>query len=133
LRREKPLLRVAEVGPAQGGHFELGGLPAVVARGGTLDGAVGDFVGGVGAGCGEREGGLEEDVGFVPVDVVVDDDGVGVGGEGDVLHEVGALPGAFETDGGAHGAVLDELDGVDLVDEAASADVEVPGSMFQAS
>ena len=72
------LLGVAEVGPALGGDFELGFLPGVVAGGGALDGAVGDLVGGFGAGGGEWEGGFEEDVGFVPVDVVVDADGVGV-------------------------------------------------------
>ena len=42
------LLGVAEVGPAHGGDFELGFLPGVVAGGGALDGAVGDFVGGLG-------------------------------------------------------------------------------------
>ena len=46
------LLRVAEVGPAEGGDFELGFLPGVVAGGGALDGAVGDLVGGLGAGGG---------------------------------------------------------------------------------
>ena len=56
-----------------GGDFELGFLPGVVAGGGALDGAVGDLVGGFVAGGGEWEGGFEEDVGLVPVDVVVDD------------------------------------------------------------
>ncbi len=55
---------------------------------GRADGTVGNFVGGLVAGGGEREGGFEEDVGFVPVDVVVDVDGVGSGVEGDVLDEV---------------------------------------------
>ncbi len=79
---------VAEVGPALGGDFEFCFLPRVVAEGGAFDGAVGDLVGGFRAGCGEGECGFEEDVGLVPVDVVVDDDGVGSGVEGDVLNEV---------------------------------------------
>jgi hypothetical protein len=61
---------IAEVGPAEGGDFELGALPRVIAGGGALDVAVGDLVGGLGAGGGEGEGGLEEDVGLVPVDCV---------------------------------------------------------------
>ena len=107
------LFCVAEVGPALGGDFELGFFPGVVARGGAFDGAVGDLVGGFRAGCGEGECGLEEDVGFVPVDVVVDDDGVGVGVEGDVLDEFRGLPGAGDADGFAEGAVVDEGDGVE--------------------
>ena len=50
------LLCIAEVSPAHGGNFELGFLPGVVARCGTFDGAVGNFIGGFGAGGGEREG-----------------------------------------------------------------------------
>ena len=65
-----------EVGPALRGHFELGLLPTIVAGGGAVDGAVGDFVGGERARGGEREGGFEQDVGLVPVDVVVDVDRV---------------------------------------------------------
>ncbi len=68
------VLAVAEIGPAHGGYFELRFLPGVVAGGGAVDGAVGDFVGGEGAAGCEREGGLEEDVRFVPVDFVVDVD-----------------------------------------------------------
>ena len=126
------LLGVAEVGPAHGGDFELGFLPGVVAGGGALDGAVGDLVGGFGAGGGEGEGGFEEDVGFVPVDVVVDDDGVGVGVEGDVLDEFGGLPGAGDADGLAERALS-----VTTVTESTLVMgvmwSRVPGSMFQAS
>ena len=77
---------------------------------GRLDGAVGDFVGCVVAGCGERECGFEQDVGFVPVDVVGDEDFIGVGVEGDFLDEFGALPGAGYLNAGAHGAAFDDLD-----------------------
>ncbi len=73
------MLAVAEVGPAEGWDFELGLLPGVVTGGGTFDVAVGDVVGGHGAGGCEREGCLEEDVGLVPVKVIDDVDGVGVG------------------------------------------------------
>jgi hypothetical protein len=108
LRREKPCCAcaLAEVGPAEGGDFELGFLPGVGAEGGALDVAVGDLVGGLGAGGGEREGGLEEDVGLVPVDGGGDADYVAAGVEGDVLDEVGLAPGAGDADGLAEGAVV---------------------------
>jgi len=124
------VLAVAEVGPAQGGDFELGLLPGVAAGGGALDVAVGDIVGGHGACGGEWEGCLEEDVGLVPVDVVNDVDGVGVGVELEVLNELRGLPGAGDADDGAHGAVLDELDRVNVGDGGhvvEGAGVDVPG------
>ena len=126
------MLGVAEVGPALGGDFELGFLPGVVAGGGALDGAVGDFVGGFGCGGGEREGGFEEDVGLVPVDVVVDDDGVGVGVEGDVLDELRGLPGAGDADGLAERAVWTSVTESTVVMMGVMWS-RVPGSMFQAS
>ena len=123
---------VAEVGPAECGDFELGFLERVVAGSGALDGAVRDFVGGFGTGVGEREGGFEEDVLFVPVDVVGDADGVGPGVKRDVLDEMRGLPCPLDADGLAEWAVFDELDGVDLVDDCGCKS-RVPGSMFQAS
>ena len=63
---------ISQISPLLGWDFELRLLPAIGALSGPLDGAVGDFVGGVVALDCEREGGFEEDVGFVPVDFVVD-------------------------------------------------------------
>ena len=101
--------------------------------GGALDVAVGDLVGGLGAGGGEREGGFEEDVGLVPVDCGGDADEVGVGVEGDVLDEVGLAPGAGDADGRAQGAVVgEELDRVEW-SMGVMGRSRVPGSMFQAS
>ena len=54
----------------------------------------------------------------MPVDVVVNVDGGGVGVEDDVLREAGGLPGAGDADGGAEGCVLGEGDGVDGGDGA---------------
>ena len=68
------MLAVAQVGPALRGHFKLRLLPTVVAGGGALDGAIGDFVGGEGARGGKREGSFEQDVRFMPVELVVDID-----------------------------------------------------------
>ena len=101
---------------------------------GRCDGSVGDLIGGVVAGCGEWESGLEQDVGFVPVDVVGDEDFVGSGVEGDFLDEFGALPGARDLNAGAHGAAFDDLDRVDLVDQSwrlvEGAGIDVPGVVF---
>ena len=86
---------------------------------------------------GEGEGGFEEDVGLVPVDVVRYEDGVGFGVEGDVLGEVRLLPGAGNADGLAEGAVLGESDGVELVDgghgAVKGAGVDVPGVVLLGS
>ena len=68
------MFAVAEIGPLLRGNFKLGFFPTVIAGGGAFDGAVGDFVGREGTAGGQREGGFEQDVGFVPVDVVVDVD-----------------------------------------------------------
>src|SRR5580700_8043437 len=123
-------MRVAEVGPAHGRDFELGFLPGVVAAGGALDGAVGNFVGGFGAGGCEWECGFEEDVGLVPVDVVVDEDSVCSRVEGDVLDEFGGLPGAGDSDGFTQGAVGEEGDAVEVGDGrhvVEGAWVDIPG------
>ena len=61
-----------EVGPAHGRNLELGILPAIVARGGPLDGSVGNLVRRKVAGDAERKRGFEQYVLFVPVDVVFD-------------------------------------------------------------
>ena len=76
---------VAFVSPAQGGDFEACLLEAVVASGRALDRAVGNFIGCRFVCGGERKGRLEEDVLFVPVEVIVDDEFVGVGVENQVL------------------------------------------------
>src|ERR1700751_3672601 len=85
--KSEAMSSVAEVGPTQSWDFELGFLPAVVASGGTVDCAVRNLVGGVGAGGDEWNRGLQQDVGFVPVDVVGDVDTIEVGVEADVLNE----------------------------------------------
>jgi len=68
----------------------------------------------------------------VPVDVVGDVDVVGPGVEGDGLGEFGILPVARDEDGLAEGAVPDDMDRVDVIDDGRGP-IEVPGSMFQAS
>ena len=85
---DEAVLAVAKIGPAHGGYFELRLLPGVVAGGGAVDGAVGNFVGGEGAAGCEREGGLEEDVRFVPVEFVVDVDLIAIGCKAEGLHEL---------------------------------------------
>ena len=104
-----------EVGPLLGRDFELGLFPAIGAGGGAFDGAVGDFISCVIAGDGQREGGFEEDVGFVPVDFVVDVDQIAV--EADGLDEFRALPGTRDTDAGACGFGINQLDRVSLTDD----------------
>jgi hypothetical protein len=74
-----------EIGPAHGRNLKLSLLPTVVARGGAVDGAVGDFVGGKAAGCRKRKGRFQQDVLLMPVDVVFDVDLIAV--EPDGLHE----------------------------------------------
>jgi hypothetical protein len=56
----------------------------------AVDGAVGNFVGGEGTVGGDGEGCLEQDVGLVPVDVVLDVDLVALKADG--LYELGVLP-----------------------------------------
>ena len=97
--KREAVLVVAEVGPELGGNFELRFFPAVGAFGGALDFAVSDVVGGVVALCAKRERGLEENVGFVPVDLIVDIDLTIGGSEADGLDELGVLPGAGYADG----------------------------------
>ncbi len=73
---------------------------------------------------------FEEDVGLVPVDVVVDEDGVGVGVEGDVLDELGGLPGAGDADGVAERPFAEDSDAVDVGDGrhvVEGAGIDVPG------
>jgi len=62
--------RVSEIRPAQRRDFILGCFPSIVARCGTLDGAVGNFERRGFARGRERKRGLQQDVRFVPVDVV---------------------------------------------------------------
>ena len=93
------MFAVAEIGPLLRGNFKLGFFPTVIAGGGAFDGAVGDFVGREGTAGGQREGGFEQDVGFVPVDVVVDVDMSEPRAETMVCDELGILPIARDTDG----------------------------------
>ena len=86
------MLAIAEIGPAESGDFELRLLPAVVARSGTIDGAVGNFVGSHRTRCGERKCGLQQFVRLVPVDVVNDIDLIGAGVKNNLLHEFRILP-----------------------------------------
>ncbi len=118
-----------KVGPAHGGDFELCFFPRVVAGGGPVDGAVGDFVGGKRPVGGYGEGSLEQDVGLVPVDVVLDVDLVAL--EADGLDEFRVLQVACNAD---HRVASESPDGDRLVDggwlSVERAGVDVPGVVF---
>ena len=107
------MLAVAQVGPAHGGNFKLRLLPTVVAGGRPINGSVRNFVGGKGAGGGERKGGLEEDVRLVPVDLVVDVHLIAFSREAKCLDELRILPVAGYTNAGLGG--LEQLNRISMV------------------
>src|SRR5271170_7542928 len=87
---------VAEVGPAKGGDLELCRFPRIVAGSRPLNGPVGNFVGGVIARSRKREGGLQQDVRLMPVDIVNHVNAIQISVESNVLNELGMLPGACD-------------------------------------
>ena len=119
--------RAGKIGPAHGGDFELGLFPRVIACGWPVDGAVGNLVGGKRPVSCDGEGCLEQDVGLVPVDVVLDVDLVALKADG--LDEFGVLPVAGYTD-----CVANLFDGVGLVDggwlSVKRAGIDIPGVIF---
>ena len=73
------MLPIAQIGPAQCRHLELRLLPTIVARRGPFNAAVRNLIGGLVAGCGQRERGLQQNVRLMPVDVVHHIDLIGSG------------------------------------------------------
>src|SRR5277367_2350768 len=114
VQQTEAVLAVVQIGPAQRRNFELRLIPAVVAGGWAFDAAVWDFVGGLIAGCGQRESRFEQYVVLMPVDVVDDVDLVRTGGELNLLYELRFRPMAGHLDRGACRTLLDQLDGISI-------------------
>src|SRR3984885_10107896 len=82
------VLSVTQVCPALGGNLELCPFPTVVPRRGTFNAAERNLIGGMAVGCGQREGGLQQNVRLMPVDVVHHINLIGSGIQRDILHKL---------------------------------------------
>src|SRR6202451_4559557 len=82
------MLAIAQVGPAHSGHFKARFFEAVVARSRPLNRSIGNLVGSIGAGGSEGKSGLQQDMGFVPVNVVGDQHLVAAGQKRELLNKL---------------------------------------------
>src|SRR5271170_1860484 len=110
VQQTEAVLAVVQIGPAQRRNFELRLIPAVVAGGWAFDAAVWDFVGGLIAGRCQRKGRFQQDVVFMPINVVDDVDLIRAGGKLYLLHELGLRPMARYPNRSECRALLNQID-----------------------
>ena len=109
------MLAVTQIRPAQRRHLELGIFPTVVPRRRPLDRTVRNLVRSLAAGGGQGKRCLEQNVRFMPVDVVDHIHSIDAVVKRDVLHELRALPGAGHPNHRLQRPLLDQLHRIGLI------------------
>src|SRR5579872_1219381 len=66
------VLTIAEISPTDSRHLEFRCFPTVVPCSGAVDRTVGNFIGSFGAGSSERKGCLQQNMRFMPVNIIAD-------------------------------------------------------------